>query len=61
MFWEKIFIKIFCESKELLTPDNSVHSFLKKCALVNEFFGEKNLFLRVYERRDKFRYLIKKK
>ena len=55
----KEFFDEICESKELLRLDNSLEGFSKKCTLANDFLEKKNLFLRVYERRDKFRYLIK--
>lgn len=35
-------------------------NFSDKCHLLNELLEEKHLFLRVYERRRKFRFLIKK-
>ena len=54
------FYKDISDCKELLRLDNSLNNFFKKCALVNQFLEKKNLFLRVYERKDKFRYQIKK-
>ena len=56
----KEFFDEISESKELLQLDDSIEGFFKKCVLVNDFLEKKDLFLRVYERRDKFRYLIKK-
>ena len=35
-------------------------TFENQCYDINEILMEKNLFLRVYEKRNKFRYLIKK-
>ena len=55
----KEFFDEISESKELLQLDDSIEGFFKKCVLVNDFLEKKDLFLRVYERRDKFRYLIK--
>ena len=52
------FYEELSECRELLQLDDSSNRFFKKCALVNEFFGEKNLFLRVYEKRDKYRYKV---
>ena len=43
-----------------LQLDDSFDSFFDKCHLVNDLLETKGLFLRVYERRDKFRYPIKK-
>ena len=40
--------------------DDSFDSFFDKCHLVNYLLETKGLFLRVYEKRDKFRYLMKK-
>lgn len=54
------FYKNFCESRESLPLDTSLFGFFNKCALINEFLTKKIFFLRLYERRDKFRYLIKK-
>ena len=51
--------KLFSE-KENLHLDYSFEYFFEKCHLVNKLLEEKHLFLRVYERRDKFRFLIKK-
>ena len=54
-FPEKLF-----SGKENLHLDYSFEYFFGKCHLVNKLLEEKHLFLRVYERRDKFRFLIKK-
>ena len=54
------FYKDFCEVKDQLKLDTSMYGFFDKCVLVNEFLTRKNLFLKFYERRDKYRYLIKK-
>ena len=51
--------KLFSE-EENLHLDDSFENCFDKCHLVNELLEEKRLFLRVYERRDKFRFLIKK-
>ena len=51
--------KFLCE-KENLQLDYCFESFFDKRHLVNDLLEEKNLFLRVCERRDKFRFLIKK-
>ena len=34
--------------------------FFKKCHVVNDLLETKGFFLRVYKKRDKFRYVIKK-
>ena len=54
------FYKDFCEVKDQLKLDTSMYGFFDKCVLVNEFLTRKNLFLKFYERKDKYRYLIKK-
>lgn len=56
---EKFTKKLFSE-KENLRLHDSFEKFFDKCHLVNELLEEKHLFLRVYERRRKFRFLIKK-
>lgn len=57
----KGFFNNMSESKELLQLDDYMDIFLKKYALVNEFLEKKVSFLRVYEKREKFRYQIKKR
>ena len=56
---EKFSYKLISE-KNSLQVDDSFNSFFEKCHLVNDLLETKGLLLRVYERRDKFRYLIKK-
>ena len=58
--WGGDFHKDFCEVKDQLKRDTSMYGFFDKCVLVNEFLTRKNLFLKFYEKRDKYRYLIKK-
>ena len=50
------FIEKLLSLKENLRLDDS----FEKCHFVNELLEQKHLFLRVYKRRDKFRFLIKK-
>ena len=57
----KEFFDKISESKELLRLDDSLEGFFKKSFLINDFLEKKNLFWRVYERRDKFCHLIKKR
>ena len=54
------FAKKLLSEKENLRLDECHESFFDKCHMVNELIEEKGLFSRVYERRDKFRFLIKK-
>ena len=54
------FFHEFGKEKHSLQLDDSLNSFFKKCHLVNDLLETKGLFLRVYERRGKFRYIIKK-
>ena len=56
----KEFFDKFKEKKEMLQLDHSLENFFKKCHVANDFLEMKGLFLRVYERRDKFRHVIKK-
>ena len=54
------FFRKFAGEKGCLRLDDSFNSFLDRCHLVKDLLETKGLFLRVYERRDKFRYVIKK-
>ena len=54
------FYKDFCQIKDQLQLDTSMNRFFDKCALANEFLIKKNFFLKFYQRRVKYRYLIKK-
>ena len=56
----KEFVTKLFSDKGSVQLDNSFESFFDKCHLINDLIEEKGYFLRVYERRDKFRYLIKK-
>ena len=56
---EEISNKLTSE-KISLQMNDSFDSFFDNCHLVNDLLETKDLFLRVYERQDKFRYLIKK-
>ena len=48
----------FKKKKEILQLDHSRENFFKKCHVATDFLEMKGLLLRVYERRDKFRYVI---
>ena len=50
----------FYDLKNELVLDNILQNFGRKCHLINDILFEKNLFLRVYELRKKFRYVFKK-
>ena len=54
------FAKKLPSEKENFRLDDCHESFFDKCHMVNELIEEKGVFLRVYERKDKFRFLIKK-
>ena len=56
----KEFFDKFKEKKETLQLDHSLENFFKRYHVANDFLEMKGLFLRVYERRDKFRHVIKK-
>ena len=47
------------KSKLDLRLDLDIQTFENQCYLVNLLLNENNLFFRVYELKDKFRYLIK--
>ena len=51
---EEFFDK-FMKEKNSLQLSDSLKRFFKKCHLVNDLLETKGLFLRVYERCDKFR------
>ena len=44
----------------MLQLDHSLKNFFKKCHVASDFLEMNGLFLTVYERRDKFWYVIKK-
>ena len=54
------FYKDFCDVKDKLKLDTSMYGFFDRCTLANELLAKEIFFLKFYERRDKFRYLIKK-
>ena len=49
------------KKKEILKLNVSFRNFEKKCYIENDILSKKNLFLCVYEQRDKFRYYVIKK
>ena len=49
--------KLFSDKGSVQLED-SFESFFDKCHLINDLIEEKGYFLRVYERRDKFRSFI---
>ena len=56
----QLFCKNYKLQKHSLQLELSLFTFVAQCHLVNDLLMEKNLFLRVYEFKKKFRYLIKK-
>ena len=46
--------------RDQLVLNLDIKSFERQCQLINDILIEKDLFLRVYEARKKFRYVIKK-
>lgn len=48
------------EKNEMLQLDQSREHLFQKCHVTNDFLEERELFLRVYEKRDKFHYIVKK-
>ena len=61
---DKYFVNIFLNKLKLLKPELSLNfclgTFESQCHIINDLLTKKDLFLRVYELRKKFRYLIKK-
>ena len=53
------FFEALSKAKVDLRLNVDIQNFENQCFLVNSLLNEKNLFLRVYKPRDKFRYLIK--
>lgn len=53
------FYEALSKSKLDLRLDLDIQTFENQCYLVNLLLNENNLFFRVYELKDKFRYLIK--
>ena len=54
------FVNKFLEIKEDLNLDINGMTFERKMHLVNDLLFEKNMFLRLYEKKSKFRYLFRK-
>ena len=57
----KEFFEKFKEKKEMLQLDHSLENFFKKYQVASDFLEMRGLFLRAYERRDKFWSVIKKR
>lgn len=60
IFGEKIYEEL-PEIKEEIKLDRSVFGFFNKCFLVNQLLSRYEYFLKFFERRDKFCYLITKR
>ena len=54
------FVNKFIKIKEEIGLDINFMTFERKMHLVNDLLFEKNMFLRLYEQKNKFRYLFKK-
>ena len=54
------FVNKFTELKEEIRLDINFMTFERKMHLVNDLLFEKNMFLRLYEKKSKFRYLFRK-
>ena len=54
------FINKFMEIKDDIRLDINLDTFERKVHLVNDLLNEKNMFLRLYEKKSKFRYLPRK-
>lgn len=58
MLNDKLYNLLF-NAKDNLRLDLDVQNFDNQCIFIDEILNENNLFLRVYEFKDKFFYLIK--
>ena len=54
------FLQKFIEIRDEIVLDNNMETFENKMHLFNDLLYEKNMFLRLYEKKAKFRYLFKK-
>ena len=57
---EKLYEELL-EIKEKIKLDRSAFRFFNKCFLVNQLISKYGCFLKFFERRDKYRFLINKK
>ena len=57
----KDFYEGLVEIKDGIQLDKTLFGFFNRCFLVNKVLAKHNFFLKFFERRDKFRFLIKKK
>ena len=48
------------EIKDEIQPDKTLFGCYSRCFLANEVLSNHKFFLKVFERRDKFRFLLKK-
>ena len=51
--------EVLSATKEKLRLDLDIQNFENQCFSVNDLLNKYGLFLRIYEQKDKFRYLIK--
>ena len=56
----KIYKEIYC-LKDFLQLDLKISSFEDQCYTINHILNKNNLFLRVYEQKEKFRYITNTK
>ena len=56
----KNFYRELLEIKDDIQLDKILFGFFDRCFLVNKVLAGYNFFLKFFERRDKFRFLIKK-
>ena len=57
----KDFYEELLEIKDDIQLDKTLFGFFNRCFLANKVLAKHNFFLKFFERRDKFRFLIKKK
>ena len=49
------------DSKDKIKLDRMLFGYYDRCFIVNETLSKHNFFIKFFERRDKFRFLIKEK
>ena len=57
---EKLFLRLK-ETEKLTMLDHSLFGFFNRCQKINDVLSDHGYFLRFYERRNKFRYQVRKK
>ena len=56
----EFYLELF-EIKDDIKLDKTLFGYFNKCFIVDEVLAKHNFFLKFFKRRDKFRFLIKKR